>query len=78
MKDEVKKANDSLQDHLLKQIEILAVFVLLVALTVTDVIGIGALGNMGFLGFVKINLSYIIAAFVMLLGIKLLIVGKRK
>lgn len=79
LKDEVKKANESLQDHLLKQIEILAVFVLVVALTVTDVIGIGALGNMGFMGFAKINLAYIISAFVMLLGIKFVIVGvKRK
>lgn len=73
---EVNKAGESLRYNLLKQIEILAVFVLVVALTVTDVIGIGALGNMGFFGFAKINLAYIISVFVMLLGIKYIIVGK--
>jgi len=79
LKEEVNKANDSLANHLFKQIEILSVFVLVVALTVTDVIGIGALGNMGFMGFAKINLAYIISAFVMLLGIKFVIIGvKRK
>jgi len=78
LKEEVKTARDSLQNNLFKQIEILAVFVLVVALTVTDVIGIGALGNMGFLGFAKINLAYIISAFVMLLGIKFVIVGGKK
>lgn len=78
LKQEVKSAKESLQNNLFKQIEILAVFVLVVALTVTDVIGIGALGNMGFVGFAKINLAYIISAFVMLLGIKFVIIGVKK
>ena len=74
----VKKAEDSMDHTLLKQIEILAVFAVFISLAITNVIGINVLGSMGLRGIAVIDFGYVVSAFILLLGIKFIIVGTKK
>ncbi|MPL99731.1 hypothetical protein SDC9_45952 [bioreactor metagenome] len=72
----IKQANRNFENNLLRQIEILAVFVIMILLIITNVIGIDVLGSMGLRGIAMIDLSYLVSMFALLLGIKI-IVGKK-
>ncbi len=72
----VNHASRNLENNLLQQIEILAVFVIMILLVITNVIGIDVLGSMGLRGIAMIDLSYLVSMFALLLGIKI-IVGKK-
>jgi hypothetical protein len=78
LKDSVKAVSDQLNSILLKQIEILTIFVAVLALVITNVIGIDAFGNIGIQGLVRIDLIFVVSVFILIFGVKLFILGFRK
>lgn len=78
LSDETKKAEGRLEKSLLKQIEVLSVFTVILALIITNVIGIDALGGIGLRGLAKLDLVFVLSTLVLLLGVKLIIIGFEK
>ncbi|MCI2105672.1 MAG: hypothetical protein LKK00_02995 [Intestinimonas sp.] len=78
LNNDLEKARRNQERSLLKQIEILAVFVVIVALVITDVIGIDVLGSMGLRGVAMINLAYVVSTLLLLLGLKFIVIGSHR
>ena len=78
LKIAVKDISDKIENNLLKQIEILTVFVAIISLIITNVIGIDAFGNVGIVGLLKIDGAFVISVFVLLLCVKFVILGSKK
>jgi len=78
LRQQAEKTEENLGHSLLKQIEVLAVFAVFLSLAITNVIGIDVLGSLGLRGLMVIDLSYVASAFLLLLGIKWLILGGKR
>lgn len=78
LSDAVNRVGDRLENMLLKQIEVLSVFVAVISLVITNLVGIDALGSIGLRGLAKIDAVFVLSAFVLLLAVKLIIIGFRK
>jgi hypothetical protein len=78
LKSTANQINEKLDNNLLKQIEILAVFVILISLIITNVLGIDALSSYGMRGLIILNAAYVISALLLMLGIKFLVIGFKK
>lgn len=78
LKSVAKEIDDKLENNLLKQIEILTVFVVIISLIITNVLGIDALSNYGLRGMIILNTAYVISVLFLLLGIKIIILGFKK
>lgn len=75
LKAEAEKASARIDGALYRQIEILAVFVAVLALVVTNLIGIDALGSVGLRGIAKIDLVFVLTAVVLLVALRLIVTG---
>lgn len=75
LKAEAEKASARIDGALYRQIEILAVFVAVLALIVTNLIGIDALGSIGLRGIAKIDLVFVLTAVVLLVALRLIVTG---
>lgn len=78
LKDCAQATQNKLDGILLKQIEIMAVFIVVISVIITNIVGIDAFGNIGIKGLARINIALVIAVFILLLGIKLFILGFNK
>ena len=78
LKDTADAIHARIDGILLKQIEILTVYIAVVSLIITNIIGLDALGNIGIKGLIRINLVYVVSVFIILIGVKVFILGFKK
>lgn len=78
LKEDVAATQNRLNSMLLKQIEILTVFIAVVTLIITNVVGLDAFGNIGIKGLIRIDVILVVSVLVILAGVKIFIVGFRQ